>query len=232
MKNFISSYDFVKTCIEKNDVRSIFNALDYFFVEKNKIEYSNEAEVIFDLLEKFGTGFIVDICKRAKNDNIRLSDKQRWCLAFALMKITVEQVEEYEGESKGESKAESVEERESYKKEIIAEAEAGKDVVFIDGITLKVINKHDSIILHDFPKWKDTERIADVLQLDTFDRQPVIIRQRSGLAAWKWEIVGPTDDGISYNDNINPHTGEEDHSTYMKLEEDSFIYEVAIIFQK
>ena len=37
------------------------------------------------------------------------------------------------------------------KKEIIAEAEAGKDVVLIDGLPLKVINKHDSIILHDFP---------------------------------------------------------------------------------
>ena len=118
------------------------------------------------------------------------------------------------------------------KKEIIAEAEAGKDVVLIDGITLKVINKHDSIILHDFPKWKDTERIAEVLQLDTIDRQPVIIRQRAGFAAWKSEIVGPTDEGISYNDNINPSTGEEDDSTYMKLVEDSFIYEVAIIFQK
>ena len=90
------------------------------------------------------------------------------------------------------------------KKEIIAEAEAGKDVVLIDGITLKVINKHDSIILHDFPKWKDTERIAEVLQLDTIDRQPVIIRQRAGFAAWKCEIVGSTDEGISYNDNINP----------------------------
>lgn len=54
--------------------------------------------MIFDLAIKHSEGIVVDICKRVKSKNIYLSDKQRWCVAFAFLTITAQQVTEFEEE--------------------------------------------------------------------------------------------------------------------------------------
>lgn len=98
MKNttFINDYDYVKQLIEKNDVRAIFHTINYQCISKHEIEYSEIATIIFDLIIKHGEGVAVDICKRVKLQDIALTEKQRWCIAFAFQKITVQQVADFQ----------------------------------------------------------------------------------------------------------------------------------------
>lgn len=95
MKNFINSYDRVKIAIESNQVRNVFDIIDGIYTSRNGFEYSEEAEIILELVAKNGEGFVVDICnrvldsiKRYDGRPIVMTDKQRWCIAFAAIKMT------------------------------------------------------------------------------------------------------------------------------------------------
>lgn len=98
MTNYINSYDRVKNAIESGKALNIFNLICGDFVSKNSFEYSDEADIIFELVAKKGEGFVIDICNRVRESMrngkvIILSDKQRWCVAFAAMRISAEAVD-------------------------------------------------------------------------------------------------------------------------------------------
>lgn len=98
MTNYINSYDRVKSAIESGEALNIFNLICGDFVSKSSFEYSDEADIIFELVAKKGEGFVIDICNRVRESMrngkaIVLSDKQRWCVAFAAMKISAEVVD-------------------------------------------------------------------------------------------------------------------------------------------
>lgn len=94
MKNFINTYDQVKNAIESGKAGNIFNLIDGSYVGMGEFEYFDTAEVIFDLVKSNGEGFVIDICARIldsiKNGRpIIITDKQRWCVAFAALKISI-----------------------------------------------------------------------------------------------------------------------------------------------
>lgn len=98
MTNYINSYDRVKSAIESGKALNVFNLICGDFISKSSFEYSDEADIIFDLVAKKGEGFVIDICNRVRESMrngkvIILSDKQRWCIAFAAIKISVEAVD-------------------------------------------------------------------------------------------------------------------------------------------
>lgn len=98
MTNYINSYDRVKNAIESGKALNVFNLICGDFVSKSSFEYSDEADIIFELVAKKGEGFVIDICNRVRESMrngkaIVLSDKQRWCIAFAAIKISVEAVD-------------------------------------------------------------------------------------------------------------------------------------------
>ena len=85
----------------KSNVKRIFDWIDYEYkayygigVSHNRQfqEWIEPAEIIFDAVLKFGEGFVTDICQRAKNGLFNLSDKQKWCVAFAFQKLSEEQI--------------------------------------------------------------------------------------------------------------------------------------------
>lgn len=100
MKNFINSYDCVKNAIESGKAINIFNMVDGDFFGMGSFEYSDEATIVLELVAKNGEGFVVDICNRVlesiKNGQkvIILSEKQRWCIAYAAMKVNPSCVED------------------------------------------------------------------------------------------------------------------------------------------
>lgn len=58
------------------------------------------AEYIIEAVAKCGEGFVVDICNRAmesicKGYDARLSEKQTWCIVYAFIKLTDEQVSKW-----------------------------------------------------------------------------------------------------------------------------------------
>ena len=234
MKNFINSYDRVKGAIESGKAINIFNMVDGDYVGMGEFEYSDEAMIVLELVAKNGEGFVVDICNRVLESinvgkAITLSEKQRWCIAFAANKISTDKVDELHTFNTME--ADQLE-AEVSKEEIIKNAEANVKRIEIGGVLLQIINRSTEVIIYDFDKWEDIERIANILHLDQFDRQPGIIKQRAGSAPWSWINVGNTWEGLNFENNINPITGEEDYSSYMKLTEDSTTYAIAIIIQK
>lgn len=94
MKNFINTYDQVKNAIESGKAGNIFNLIDGSYVGMGEFEYFDTAEVIFDLVKSNSEGFVIDICERIldsiKNGRpIIITDKQRWCVAFAALKISI-----------------------------------------------------------------------------------------------------------------------------------------------
>lgn len=100
MKNFINSYDRVKNAIESGKAINIFNLVDGDFFGMGTFEYSNEATIILELVAKNGEGFVVDICNRVL-ESIKdgrkvmiLSDKQRWCVAYAAVKMNASLVDD------------------------------------------------------------------------------------------------------------------------------------------
>lgn len=234
MKNFINSYDRVKGAIKSGKAINIFNMVDGDYVGMGAFEYSDEAMIVLELVAKNGEGFVVDICNRVLESinvgkAITLSEKQRWCIASAANKISTDKVDELHTFNTME--ADQLE-AEVSKEEIIKNAEANVKRIEIGGVLLQIINRSTEVIIYDFDKWEDIERIANILHLDQFDRQPVIIKQRAGSASWSWINVGNTWEGLNFENNINPITGEEDYSSYMKLTEDSTTYAIAIIIQK
>lgn len=234
MKNFINSYDRVKCAIESGKAINIFNIVDGDFVGMGEFEYSDEAMIIIELVAKNGEGFVIDICNRVLESinagkAITLSDKQRWCIAFAANKISTGKVDELRELNNTDANTVEVE---VSKDKIIEEAEANVKCIEIGGVRLQIINRNTEVIIYDFDKWEDIERIANILHLDQFERQPVIIKQRAGSAKWDWTNIGNAWDGLNFENNINPITGDEDYSSYMKLTEDSTTYAIAIIIKK
>lgn len=114
MKTY-NNYEIAKNLLANGNVRRVFDVLAYDFVGLgNEIEYNLTAEVIFETVQKFGESFVVDICEKVLKSNIRISDKQRWCVAFAFMKLTAEmiaEVEKLDNESVEEPEAEVAEEQ-------------------------------------------------------------------------------------------------------------------------
>lgn len=100
MKNFINSYDCVKNAIESGKAINIFNMVDGDFFGMGSFEYSDEATIVLELVAKNGEGFVVDICNRVLESIkdgrkvIILSEKQRWCIAYAAMKVNPSCVED------------------------------------------------------------------------------------------------------------------------------------------
>ena len=100
MKNFINSYDRVKNAIESGKAINIFNLVDGDFFGLGSFEYSNEATIVLELVAKNGEGFVVDICNRVLESIkdgrkvIILSDKQRWCVAYAALKMNASLVDD------------------------------------------------------------------------------------------------------------------------------------------
>lgn len=100
MKTFKNFYDNLSDLRAKNNVRAIFNLIDCIPTRnypgnRTVWEYSTEANGILEIVAKYGQGFVTDICDKALHHNICLSEKQRWCVAFAMMKVTDEQIAEY-----------------------------------------------------------------------------------------------------------------------------------------
>lgn len=99
MKTYKSAYEIVKDAMNSGKVRNIFDLIDGAYIDKNRFEYSEIADVIFNLAAKYADGFVVDICKRVLESstgkmNIVLTDKQSWCVAYAVMKLDVSLVDE------------------------------------------------------------------------------------------------------------------------------------------
>lgn len=95
----------MKTIIEtaadlrKGNVKNIFAAIDGIFVSGSKFEYSDVADTILDMVANYAQGFVTDIAKRFRfNGELGgrvMSDKQRWCVAFAFQKLSDENVADY-----------------------------------------------------------------------------------------------------------------------------------------
>lgn len=180
MKDFINSYDRVKNALESAKVRNIFNLIDGDFVGMGEFEYSDEAMIVFDLVAKNGTGFVVDICNRvidsiSKGHAIVLSDKQRWCVAFAAMKIDAAMVDELAKEDTGE-------ESES---ETSASVEDGnKGMLTVDDIRLVNEFQESGRVFIHLTNGKTIRRIMTSNEI----RRAQIIRKKEGIEAFNQEI--------------------------------------------
>lgn len=180
MKDFINSYDRVKNALESAKVRNIFNLIDGDFVGMGEFEYSDEAMIVFDLVAKNGTGFVVDICNRviesiSKGHAIVLSDKQRWCVAFAAMKIDAAMVDEL-------AKEDAVEESES---ETSASVEDGnKGMLTVDDIRLVNEFQESGRVFIHLTNGKTICRIMTSNEI----RRAQIIRKKEGIEAFNQEI--------------------------------------------
>ena len=189
MKDFINSYDRVKNALESAKVRNIFNLIDGDFVGMGEFEYSDEAMIVFDLVAKNGTGFVADICNRAlesisKGHAIVLSDKQRWCVAFAAMKIDAAMVDELAKEDAVEDAVEDdkVEESES---ETSASVEDGnKGMLTVDDIRLVNEFQESGRVFIHLTNGKTIRRIMTSGEI----RRAQIIRKKEGIEAFHREI--------------------------------------------
>lgn len=185
MKDFINSYDRVKNALESAKVRNIFNLIDGDFVGMGEFEYSDEAMIVFDLVAKNGTGFVVDICNRviesiSKGHAIVLSDKQRWCVAFAAMKIDAAMVDELAKEDAVED--DKVEESES---ETSAYVEDGnKGMLTVDDIRLVNEFQESGRVFIHLTNGKTIRRIMTSNEI----RRAQIIRKKEGIEAFNQEI--------------------------------------------
>lgn len=75
------------------NVRNLFEKVsNYDYLSRNHVEYSDDACFIFQIITTVGDGFVKDICEKAKKENRAISDKQAWCVAYALKKLTDDQV--------------------------------------------------------------------------------------------------------------------------------------------
>ena len=185
MKDFINSYDRVKNALESAKVRNIFNLIDGDFVGMGEFEYSDEAMIVFDLVAKNGTGFVVDICNRviesiSKGHAIVLSDKQRWCVAFAAMKIDAAMVDELAKEDAVED--DKVEEGES---ETSASVEdVNKGMLTVDDIRLVNEFQESGRVFIHLTNGKTIRRIMTSNEI----RRAQIIRKKEGIEAFHQEI--------------------------------------------
>jgi hypothetical protein len=78
--------------LRSKNVKDIFNALDYTF-EGNGYRYTDLASAIMEIVAASTDSYVKDICERFNGiDTIHftMSDKQRWCIAFAFQKVSDE----------------------------------------------------------------------------------------------------------------------------------------------
>lgn len=185
MKDFINSYDRVKNALESAKVRNIFNLIDGDFVGMGEFEYSDEAMIVFDLVAKNGTGFVVDICNRviesiSKGHAIVLSDKQRWCVAFAAMKIDAAMVDVLAKEDAAED--DNVEEGESETAKSVEDSSKG--MLTIDDIRLVNEFQESGRVFIHLTNGKTICRIMTSNEI----RRAQIIRKKEGIEAFNQEI--------------------------------------------
>ena len=85
----------------RTNVKAIFNAIDGRHINSSTFEYSTLASAIMDIVAASSTGFVKDICERFNsiNNTRAMSDKQRWCVAFAFQKVSDEVIARVEAES-------------------------------------------------------------------------------------------------------------------------------------
>lgn len=85
--------------LKAGNVKKIFNAIDGGFESKSKFEYSELADTILEMVARYANGFVTDIAKRFRyNGELGgriMSDKQRWCVAFAFQKLTDDNFADY-----------------------------------------------------------------------------------------------------------------------------------------
>lgn len=82
---------------KRNKVAAYFDMIDSNVIYVNgkyEHEYSICGEIVLDLVEKYGQGFVSDICTKAKAGRV-MSTKQQWCVAYAMQKVTDAQIDEY-----------------------------------------------------------------------------------------------------------------------------------------
>lgn len=113
---FISDIDFAKETIILGNVKKIYNIIgcncsSNRFGGFDGYEYPAHALCVIELVAKYADGFVTDICNRilkAQYEQLRsiqMTDKQRWCVAYAAKKITAAQIEEYRAFKAEEEKA-------------------------------------------------------------------------------------------------------------------------------
>ena len=86
------------------DVRVVQKALQPYLAStfaKSRCHYEDFGYCVLRMVQEKGKGFQQDIARRAIEDGIELSVKQRWCVAYAFVKIrrSVELVEKATGGS-------------------------------------------------------------------------------------------------------------------------------------
>lgn len=88
MAEFKSLID-IASELRGKSVKTIYDALDYYFVSKNKTEYTDLATTIMDIVAEGGSGAAKDIATRfaSPTNKYTMSDKQRWSVAYAFQKI-------------------------------------------------------------------------------------------------------------------------------------------------
>jgi hypothetical protein len=90
---FKSAYQ-IAAELRSQKVGKIFDAIDGDYVYGGHFDYSPIASAIMEMVMEAERGFVADICKRysAIDNRYPMSDKQRWCIAFAFAKVSDEVV--------------------------------------------------------------------------------------------------------------------------------------------
>lgn len=91
---FKSAYQ-IASELRSKSAGTIFNAIDGRYISGREFEYNAVAFAIMDIVAASTTGFVADICNRFNSidNHYAMSDKQRWCVAYALQKVSDEVVE-------------------------------------------------------------------------------------------------------------------------------------------
>ena len=149
MKKTIYTESFINLYEAKNAKR-VFDSIFGFWQERDFsgawrrggfTQYSDIAEDIFRIVMKYGEGFVVDICDKALNKAWELSDKQRWCVAFAFLKISESQIEEYAAEVEAMmAEAEEAEARENAESKE-AEVEVESKTESVESVAAEVVTE-------------------------------------------------------------------------------------------
>lgn len=198
MEKFISNKDFAKHLIRNKSVRKIFDVLfpelTGCFKEKHEIEYCTYAEDIFAIVEKFGEGFVVDICYRVNESltgrTIELSEKQRWCIAFAFLKITEEQVDEYFAEISAQIAEDDAAEEADEQEEALVEAEvasADQQGDMLSAADIRLVDEYQEsgrVFIHTYAG-QTIQRIMEISEIRDLQK----IRRNQSMAEFKEAVA-------------------------------------------
>jgi hypothetical protein len=125
------------TEFQKKNVQSLINAKNSnkkAIFEAITIGLNHDNVVAWNIVEvvmKKAEGFVVDICSRIndsinKGQKVKVSEKQAWCIVYAFVKLTDEQVTEWFEEMCSEAEAEAETEEQTEGNEV--EGSAAEDV--------------------------------------------------------------------------------------------------------